>query len=88
MENQKAANIEDVLRKHIGTKIEISYSYHEEGVLRCTTGVLRGLTKDLIVLEVMDKDHRWQRMKPHLYYMNRHACNLASIIIHDEKEVK
>jgi hypothetical protein len=80
---KNVANIEDALKSYIGKEIEINYSYHEEGVLRYTRGVLIDVKKDMIVLKIKDKDHWWQRLRPHIYFLNRHACILASVVIHD-----
>ena len=73
-------NIEGVLQNSIGADVEIGIVQVGGGIIRYTRGILKTVTKDLIVMDVSWKEHKWRREKHYTYYLNRHSCNFVSLV--------
>lgn len=81
MTEKEPENIVEVLKDLEGYYVEVSYTYHNEGILRFAEGWLRRVTKDIIEMEVEGKKHFWERMQPRIFFLNRHACQLGSVVL-------
>jgi len=68
-------SIDDILQQLLNRKITINYTQHEEPEMRETSGTLRGVSKDVIWIEMFDAFGRKLN-----YFMNRHSCTLLSVV--------
>lgn len=67
--------IESLLKLLIGHKVTLTYTPHEETVLRETSGILKEFNADIIHLTVYNNFGNIEE-----YYLNRHGCTLHSIL--------
>lgn len=79
-------NIIEVLKENIGSDLEISYVFLQEGKTLYTRGILREVTDELIVIVCKHKEHRYSKTERVSYYLNRRSCVLQSVVIYGEQE--
>jgi len=68
-------DMEKLLKKSIGHKIDISYIAHMEGTIRMTSGILKKFDEDIIHLELHNSFNEKSD-----WYLNRHVCILYTIV--------
>lgn len=74
-------NMEKLLKKLIGHKVDLSYISHEEYKLHSTMGILVEFDEDVIRIKLYDNYGDTSN-----WYLNRHACRLYGVVDYGEKE--
>ena len=74
-------DIEKLLKKLIGHKVELSFISREEFKMRQTMGVLIEFDEDVIHCVLYDNCGDTSN-----WYLNRHVCTLYSIMDYGEKK--
>lgn len=71
----KSNNIISKLKSMLGHAIEVSFTHHEEITLRRTSGILMDVTDEYVYLKLYNDFGESTD-----YYLNRHSCQLVSIV--------